>query len=117
MSMKDEKHVVQDEEGNFVEGRKYMNLGERRQFKTLKQDNEVKLQGKTTIMKVKDDEEHDEVLWLGNKLIDDWSKEEDVNRDTIKKSYELADLIEEFVDDIIEINNLKPSKEDQEEKN
>lgn len=118
MARIDEKIRVEREDGRFVEGRRWLNLGQRRRFKSLRLDDEIVLgKNKETRLKMNQSEQTDEVLWLANKLITDWSAGEDINFHTIKENYELADLIEEFVEEVIEINNLKPEKEDEEEKN
>ncbi|MCK8824734.1 hypothetical protein [Fuchsiella alkaliacetigena] len=112
MSMREETIRVEDGE-RFVEAKKYLSLINRRSYQRLGQPEKLKIKkGQEMETNIDKSPESDKVLWILKKQVTDWSCEEEVNDGNIEQNIEVADLLMDLADEIIEANDLGQLEEE-----
>lgn len=113
--MKDEKIVKGDKEDKYVEGLTVMSYGDKRKFNRLQAPREMEYKGNNMVAKLPQNQETDPYFFILKNMLTDWSLKKNITLENIEnvKDPELGKLMDEFVEEVMEINDLNTQQEQQ----
>lgn len=111
----EEKFLIIRDGDRFVKGKKKPNYGLKKRMKNLMRPNKMTVRGENepVDMYLSDYELNKDLdLYILQKMLTGWSKDDKVTWNNILKDEDLGELFDKFAEEFKKINNLSKSKDD-----